>query len=124
MRTDNKLFILSNGRVAAIDKKTGEIAWEVKLKEYIKTTLSHTVGQIFLEDDKLYIGVSGILLCLSAKDGSFRWKNELKGWGYSFISIANANTGAAAQDQANAAAMTAAIAASTAATVAATSASS
>lgn len=124
MRTDNKLFILSNGRVAAIDKKTGEIAWEVKLKEYIKTTLSYTVGQIFLEDDKLYIGVSGILLCLSAKDGSFRWKNELKGWGYSFISIANANTGAAAQDQANAAAMTAAIAASTAATVAATSASS
>ncbi len=124
MRTDNKLFILSNGRVAAIDKKTGEIAWEVKLKEYIKTTLSYAVGQIFLEDDKLYIGVSGILLCLSAKDGSFHWKNELKGWGYSFISIANANTGAAAQDQANAAAMTAAIAASTAATVAATSASS
>ena len=124
MRTDNKLFILSNGRVAAIDKKTGEIAWEVKLKDYIKTTLSYAVGQIFLEDDKLYIGVSGILLCLSAKDGSFHWKNELKGWGYSFISIANANTGAAAQDQANAAAMTAAIAASTAATVAATSASS
>lgn len=123
MRTDNKLFILSNGRVAAIDKKTGEIAWEVKLKEYIKTTLSYAVGQIFLEDDKLYIGVSGILLCLSAKDGSFRWKNELKGWGYSFISIANANTGAAAQDQANAAAI-AASAAAIAATTAATTASS
>lgn len=124
MRTDNKLFILSNGRVAAIDKKTGDIAWEVKLKEYVKTSLSYAIGQIFLEEGKLYIGVSGILICLSAKDGSFLWKNELKGWGYSFISIANANTGAAAQDQANAAAMTAAVAASTAATTAATASSS
>lgn len=111
MRTDNKLFILSNGRVAAIDKKSGDIAWEVKLRGYVKgASLSYAVGQIVLEGDKLFVAVSGILLCLSAKDGSLIWKNELKGWGYAFISIANTNTGDAAQEQANAAAMMAAAA--------------
>ncbi len=30
----NNLFILSNGRVAAINKKNGEIIWEVKLKAH------------------------------------------------------------------------------------------
>ncbi len=111
MRTDNKLFILSNGRVAAIDKKSGDIAWEVKLREYVKgASLSYAVGQIVLECDKLFVAVSGILLCLSAKDGSLIWKNELKGWGYAFISIANTNAGDAAQEQANAAAMMAAAA--------------
>lgn len=110
MRTENKLFILSNGRVAAIDRKSGEIAWEVKLRQYTKSSLSYAVGQIVLEGDKLIIGVSGILFCLSAKDGSLIWKNELKGWGYSFISIANTNAGAAAQDQASSVAIMAAAA--------------
>jgi len=111
MRTDNKFFILSNGRVAAIDKKSGDIVWEVKLREYVKgASFSYVVGQIVLEGDNLIVAVSGILLCLSAKDGSLIWKNELKGWGYAFVSIANTNAGAAAQDQANTAAMTAAAA--------------
>lgn len=102
----NVLYIFSNGRVAAIDKKNGEIIWEVKLKEYVTSSMSHAVGQISLENDNLYIGVSGILVCLSAKDGSFKWKNELKGWGYHFISMANAG------NEANAASINATTAAS------------
>lgn len=47
-------------------------------------------GQINVEDNKIFIGSSGILLCLSTKDGSLIWKNELKGWGYNFVSLANA----------------------------------
>ncbi|GAB3414654.1 outer membrane protein assembly factor BamB family protein [Niabella aquatica] len=116
MRADNKFFVLSNGRVAAIDKKSGEIAWEVKLRQYTKASLSYAVGQIVLEGDKLIIGVSGILFCLSARDGSLIWKNELKGWGYAFISIANTNPGASAQDHtSSAAAMAGTIAATSAA---------
>ncbi|MCH5600353.1 outer membrane protein assembly factor BamB family protein [Niabella ginsengisoli] len=109
MRIDNKFFILSNGRVAAIDKKTGDIVWEIKLKEYVKTTTSYAVGQIVLEDSKLYVSVSGVIVCLNAKDGSLIWKNELKGWGYSFVSM----TG---NDQAVAGAEAASVQASNAAT--------
>ncbi len=110
----NNLFILSNGKVAAINKKDGSIIWEIKLKQYVKTASTMgTIGQISLEGDKLYIGVSGILVCLRAKDGSLAWVNELKGWGYSFVSMANVN------NDANAAAANAAVAATTAATTAA-----
>jgi outer membrane protein assembly factor BamB len=113
----NNLFIFSNGKVAAINKKDGSIVWEIKMKQYVKATMSYAVGQISLEGDKLYIGVSGILICLKAKDGSLVWINELKGWGYGFVSMANVNNdGSAAAMQA--AANAAALAATTAATAA------
>jgi outer membrane protein assembly factor BamB len=113
MKPTNLLFILSNGRVAAINKKTGDIVWEVKLKQYVTNSMAGSVGQINVEDNNVYIGVAGILLCLSTKDGALMWKNELKGWGYYFVSMANVNNAAAgaATAQASAAAATAVIAA-------------
>jgi outer membrane protein assembly factor BamB len=113
----NNLFILSNGKVAAINKKDGSIVWEIKLKQYVKNSATMgAVGQISLEGDKLFIGVSGILVCLYAKDGSLAWTNELKGWGYSFVSMTNANNDASAA--AIQAATSAALAATTATTAA------
>jgi outer membrane protein assembly factor BamB len=114
MKQSNSLFILSNGRVAAVNKKDGTIVWEVKLKEYLSTKMTLTIGQISVEDNKIYVGSTGILLCLSTKDGSLIWKNELKGWGYNFVSLANVNNEAAsaAAIQAASAAATAVIAAS------------
>lgn len=96
MRKLNHLFILSNGRVAAIDKKQGNIIWEVKLKDHLGSSLSNAVGQLMVEDYKIFVGASGILLCLDAKDGSLLWKNELRGWGYKFISMAGVTNEAAA----------------------------
>ncbi len=118
MKKQNLLYILSNGRVAAVNKKDGAIVWEVKLKEYIKNSMVSGIGQLMNEGDKLYVGVSGMLLCLSAKDGSLVWKNELKGWGYNFVSIANTSNDAAGaateQAAASQAATTTAIVASSA----------
>lgn len=106
----NILYIFSNGRLAAIDKKNGEIIWEVKVKEYTGSSMSYAVGQINVENDNIFLGVSGILLCLSTKDGSLKWKNELKGWGYNYISMGNI------KNDADAAAIHAAAAAASAAT--------
>ena len=89
------LFILSNGRVAAINKKDGAIVWEVKISTYLSRKMSLSFGQISLEGNKLFIGSTGILLCLDVKDGSLVWKNELKGWGYNFVSMANSGSDAA-----------------------------
>ena len=97
------LYILSNGRVAAINKKDGSIIWEVKLKEFAGS-MARAIGQITVEGDKIYVGSGGILLCLSTKDGSLIWKNELKGWGYNFISFANINNDAVGASAAQAAA--------------------
>jgi outer membrane protein assembly factor BamB len=90
MNKQRYLYILCNGRVAAIDKKNGEIKWEVKLNQYLSRKVGLTFGQIQVEDDKLYIGSTGVLICLNASDGSLQWTNELRGWGYHFISMANA----------------------------------
>jgi len=95
MKPVNALFVLSNGRLAALNKKNGEIIWETKLKQYLNNKLSLTIGQLQVEGDKLYVGCSGIILCLSTKDGSLVWKNELKGWGYHFVSMANLGSEAA-----------------------------
>ena len=113
MKQNNSLFILSNGRVAAINKKDGSIVWEVKLKQYLSGTMTMSFGQINVEDNKIFIGCSGIMLCLSTKDGSLLWKNELKGWGYNFVSMANGGNDAAMAAAITAAAATTAVVAAT-----------
>ena len=113
MKQNNSLFILSNGRVAAINKKDGSIVWEVKLRQYLSSSITMSFGQISVENNKIFIGSAGILLCLSTKDGSLIWKNELKGWGYNFVSMANAGNDAAMAAAISAAAATTAIAAAT-----------
>lgn len=118
MKKNDILYIYSNGKAAAINKKDGSIIWEVNLKKYAGMNV-RAIGQITVEDDKLFIGTGGVLLCLAAKDGTLLWKNELKGWGYNFISIANAESNTASAALASAAA---AQAATTAAVVAATAA--
>jgi outer membrane protein assembly factor BamB len=116
MKQDNILYILSNGRVAAISKKDGSISWEIKLKQYGLSNLSHSVGQITVEDNKLYVGCAGVLVCLDTKDGSLIWKNNLKGWGFGFVSMANVNNDAAGTAIKAVAATGAAVAATGAAT--------
>lgn len=111
MKQKDYLFILSGGRVGAINKKDGAIVWEVKLKEYLTAAMTLTYGQITVEGDKLFIGSTGMLVCLSTKDGSLIWKNELKGWGYNFVSMSNASNEAAGASSASAAAAAAAAAA-------------
>jgi glucose dehydrogenase len=109
MKKQNVFYILSNAKVAAINKKDGSIVWEVSLKKIVSSSLSYGLGQIMLEGDKLFIGSNGTLICLSAKDGALIWKNELKGWGYNFVSMANAGNGAAAASEMQSAAATAVV---------------
>jgi outer membrane protein assembly factor BamB len=91
----NILYILSNGNVAAINKKDGTIIWEIKLKQHGLSSTTRSIGQITVDGNKIYIGCAGILVCLDTKDGSLIWKNELKGWGFGFVSMANVNNDAA-----------------------------
>ena len=113
MKPNNSLYILSNGRVAAINKKDGQIIWEIKLKQHLGGAASLSIGQISVEADRIIVGISGMLLCLSTKDGSLVWKNELKGWGFQFVSMANVdNEAATAASMAASSASTAVITAS------------
>lgn len=117
---NKSLYIFSNGRLAAINKKDGSIIWEINLKKILKYS-GYNIGQLVEDGDRLYVGASGQIACLSAKDGALLWKNELKGWGFQFISIANSpNENTAAETAQQQAAATAAIVAATVAATGAT----
>jgi outer membrane protein assembly factor BamB len=87
-KLSGNLYIFSLGRIAKLNKQNGEIVWDVKLKD-MDISMYNTFGDIRHEGDYLFIGVSGHIICLNEYDGSLVWKNDLKGWGYNYISIAN-----------------------------------
>lgn len=51
-----------------------------------------TIVSLKVEDDKIYFGGYGKLLCLKEKDSSLIWKNDLKGWGFGYVIFSNTNT--------------------------------
>jgi outer membrane protein assembly factor BamB len=82
------LYIFSKGRVAKIKKIDGEIVWETKLK-LGSFTNGAAIANMYIEKDKIYIGIQGNLVCLNEFDGSVVWVNALKGWGYGYVIFAN-----------------------------------
>jgi outer membrane protein assembly factor BamB len=111
MKASNHLYILSKGRLGAVNKKDGSLVWEVKLKTYLSNGLSLSIGQLTVEGNRIYVASTGVLLCLATKDGSLVWKNELKGWGYQYVSMAGDQGSAVAQASQDAGAMAAIVAA-------------
>lgn len=80
------LFIGINGRVMAIDRATGEKAWDTLLK-------GTDFVNVVLDSGDLYAANRGELFCLDPATGHIRWRNEMKGMGWGLISIAQAADG-------------------------------
>ncbi len=74
MNIDRLIFVGLNGRVSALDRDTGEIAWETREK------LAGDVS-LLLDGDRLIAAVNGYLYCFGAGDGRVLWHNPLKGYG-------------------------------------------
>jgi outer membrane protein assembly factor BamB len=104
--------------VLALDRKTGEIVWAVKLPvKYGGSTVSG-LANVWCDNDALFVSCAGELFCLEPKSGSIVWHNFLKGLGTGFVSIAT--EGSSPRTTAIAAGAAAAIAAATASKSAAT----
>ncbi len=80
------IIIASAGRVAAINPLSGNIKWKTRLKAAHKV---HGDVTLLVEKDVIYAGCAGHLFCLDRHNGTIKWHNGLKGWGFSPISIAN-----------------------------------
>jgi outer membrane protein assembly factor BamB len=81
-------FIYSNNRVAKIATANGDILWQQNISKLQK--YAHGAVTDFRAGDTfLYIGGHGTLICLNQKDGQTVWVNNLKGWGYYFVTLAN-----------------------------------
>jgi outer membrane protein assembly factor BamB len=104
--------------VLALDRKTGEIRWSVKLPvKYPNSTVSG-LANVWCDADALYASCAGEIYCLDPKSGAIVWHNILKGMGTGFVSIAS--EGINPRTTAVSASAAAAIAAATASKSAAT----
>jgi outer membrane protein assembly factor BamB len=81
------VFVGFNSRVAAINRDTGDLAWQWKSP---KGTGYVT---IMLDGDRLIVSVVGYTYCLIPSTGQVLWSNELPGMGTGVASLASVRGG-------------------------------
>lgn len=78
------VFVAFNSRVAALDRRSGEIAWSWKSpKGYGFVALLH-------DGDLLYASVQGYTYALDPHSGEQLWNNDMPGFGLGVPCIATA----------------------------------
>ncbi len=80
---DRVIFVGLNGRVAALDRRTGEAVWEWKSPK----PRSGYVSLLLLDERQLIVAVNGYTYCLHPRTGEQEWVNPLKGYGTGVTSI-------------------------------------
>ncbi len=105
------VYVGLNGRVVAVDRYSGEIAWQFKAPKgtgYVS---------LLVDADRLLMGVGGYAYCLDPIFGQVVWSNPLKGFGTGITSMAtvrgSVDDGGAAAEVARQQAAAAAAAAAT-----------
>jgi glucose dehydrogenase len=83
MKTQDLIFVGLNGRVAALDRSTGEIIWE-----WHSPKPGSGYVTLLVDGNLLIASVSGYTYGLDAKTGEQIWFNDLKGYGVGVASIA------------------------------------
>lgn len=99
--------------VLALDRKTGEVRWTVKLPVKFAGGSVSGLANVYCDGDALFASTAGEIFCLDPRTGAIVWHNPLKKMGTGFVSIATET--AARGSTATAAGASAAISAATAA---------
>ncbi len=107
MSLSDLIFTGFNRRVAALDKRTGQIVWDRKLPK------GQAYVTLLLDGDLLIAAVDGYMYGLKALTGEQLWFNEMAGFGTGVTSLTSLN--GSAQNLAAAAATFAAAATSSSA---------
>lgn len=79
------VFVGFNSRVVAMDRFTGEVAWDWKSPE------GSGYVSILVDADRLIVSVMGYMYCLDPVFGQEVWRNPLKGMGMGVAALASIN---------------------------------
>ena len=81
-RLDDMVFLGFNKRVAAPDKRTGELIWDWKAPKGWSY-----VSLLLVDDETLIASVDGYTYGLDPATGHQHWRNDLPGFGTGVVSI-------------------------------------
>jgi hypothetical protein len=81
---DDFLFLGLKGKVSAIRKSDGHIAWSTQLSDGL---LGDGFVTLTCDHEKLYCYTKGQLHCLDIKTGHKLWSNDLPGYGYGIATL-------------------------------------
>lgn len=82
-----RLYIGSNGNVAAVEIGTGTEIWRTKLKPGFLSATSYADVTVLDHGEKVFAGSNGHLFCLDANSGEILWHNELEGLGHNDVTL-------------------------------------
>ena len=76
MSIQDLLFVGFNGRVVALEQRSGELVWEWKCPKP-----SGKMMAVLVQGERIYASSEGYTYCLDAFNGEQLWHNPLKGLG-------------------------------------------
>ena len=88
MPLQDLLFVGFNGRVVALEQRSGELVWEWKCPKP-----SRQMVALLVQGGRIYACSAGYTYCLDALNGEQLWDNPLKGLGMGVPCLATAESG-------------------------------
>jgi len=82
--TESYIFVGFNRRVAALDRRSGEVVWEWRAPK------GHGYVSLLLDGVLLFAAVQGYIYCLDPRTGEQLWLNPMRGFGHGVTCIATA----------------------------------
>ena len=84
MSSAELVYVGFNGKVAALDRRSGEIIWRWSAPQ------GSGYVSLLLDGDSLFAAVNGYTYCLDPRSGQQLWLNPMKGFAYGVTSIVTA----------------------------------
>lgn len=88
MLLEDLLFVGFNGRVVALERRSGELLWEWKCPKPIRQMVA-----VLVQGDRVYASSAGYTYCHDGLSGEQIWSNPLKGMGTGVPCLATAESG-------------------------------
>lgn len=97
MHLHQLLFVALNGRVAALDRDSGQIIWQWTAKHPDKHWPVGGYMTLLVDQGQLFASANGYTYRLDPLTGAELWANPLRGWGLGPAALATSTASSSQQ---------------------------